>query len=116
MGKDQDWADLLLRNAMARSGDESPDVDDAGSIKMQLQCHSGMHDLKDLILSGHDRSDGGLATTLLEMAFAGNCGIEVDSASESRGQGASQEADSTLIFRRTRNGDRIPCQKHEGYN
>ncbi len=32
----------------------------------------------ELILSGHDRSDGGLATTLLEMAFAGNCGIEID--------------------------------------
>jgi phosphoribosylformylglycinamidine synthase len=26
----------------------------------------------------HDRSDGGLVTTLLEMAFAGNCGISVD--------------------------------------
>ncbi|MEW6602865.1 MAG: phosphoribosylformylglycinamidine synthase subunit PurQ, partial [Nitrospirota bacterium] len=26
----------------------------------------------------HDRSDGGLITTLLEMAFAGNCGIDVD--------------------------------------
>jgi phosphoribosylformylglycinamidine synthase len=33
---------------------------------------------EELILSGHDRSDGGLATTLLEMAFAGNCGIEID--------------------------------------
>jgi phosphoribosylformylglycinamidine synthase len=29
-------------------------------------------------LSGHDRSDGGLATTLLEMAFAGNCGLEIN--------------------------------------
>jgi hypothetical protein len=31
-----------------------------------------------LLLAGHDRSDGGLATTLLEMAFAGNCGLDVD--------------------------------------
>jgi len=29
-------------------------------------------------LAGHDRSDGGLATTLLEMAFSGNCGLDVD--------------------------------------
>ena len=29
------------------------------------------------IQSGHDRSDGGLVTTVLEMAFAGNVGIEV---------------------------------------
>lgn len=31
-----------------------------------------------LLCSGHDVSDGGLVTCLLEMAFAGNCGIEVD--------------------------------------
>lgn len=31
-----------------------------------------------LLCSGHDVSDGGLITCLLEMAFAGNCGIEVD--------------------------------------
>lgn len=31
-----------------------------------------------LIMSGHDISDGGLITTLLEMAFAGNCGLTVD--------------------------------------
>ena len=27
--------------------------------------------------AGHDRSDGGLIVTLLEMAFAGNVGIDV---------------------------------------
>lgn len=31
-----------------------------------------------LLCSGHDVSDGGLITCLLEMAFAGNCGLEVD--------------------------------------
>ena len=31
-----------------------------------------------LIVSGHDISDGGLITTLLEMAFAGNSGLTVD--------------------------------------
>ena len=30
------------------------------------------------IISGHDRSDGGLITCLAEMAFAGNCGLRVD--------------------------------------
>ena len=29
------------------------------------------------ISAGHDISDGGVAVTLLEMAFAGNCGIQV---------------------------------------
>jgi len=31
---------------------------------------------KDLICAGHDISDGGLITALLEMAFAGNCGLD----------------------------------------
>ena len=31
----------------------------------------------DLILSGHDKSDGGLLVTLLEMAFAGNRGLDI---------------------------------------
>ena len=30
------------------------------------------------LLAYHDRSDGGLITTLAEMAFAGNCGVDVD--------------------------------------
>ena len=30
------------------------------------------------VLAGHDRSDGGLVVTLLEMAFAGNRGVQVD--------------------------------------
>ncbi|MFA9487959.1 MULTISPECIES: phosphoribosylformylglycinamidine synthase [unclassified Mannheimia] len=32
----------------------------------------------DKLLAYHDRSDGGLITTLAEMAFAGNCGVDVD--------------------------------------
>ena len=56
-------------------GDESPDVNTEllkrgrKAIKMLLE--------KKLILSGHDRSDGGLITCLTEMAFGGNCGMEI---------------------------------------
>jgi phosphoribosylformylglycinamidine synthase len=32
------------------------------------------------LLAYHDRSDGGLITTLIEMAFAGHCGVDVDVA------------------------------------
>ncbi|KAK4340175.1 hypothetical protein RND71_041637 [Anisodus tanguticus] len=35
----------------------------------------------ELISAGHDISDGGLTVTALEMAFAGNCGINLDLAS-----------------------------------
>ncbi|MEX2468416.1 MAG: phosphoribosylformylglycinamidine synthase [Pseudohongiellaceae bacterium] len=31
----------------------------------------------NLLLAYHDRSDGGLFTTLVEMAFAGNCGLDI---------------------------------------
>ncbi|BCB95678.1 phosphoribosylformylglycinamidine synthase [Dissulfurispira thermophila] len=58
-------------------GDESPDVDNTILLKDAFNAIQKLID-KDLILSGHDRSDGGLITTLLEMAFSGNCGIEID--------------------------------------
>jgi phosphoribosylformylglycinamidine synthase len=34
-----------------------------------------------IISAGHDRSDGGLASAVLEMAFAGNCGVTLDVSS-----------------------------------
>ena len=38
-----------------------------------------LHLIKNnMILSYHDRSDGGLITTLLECSFAGHVGIDID--------------------------------------
>jgi phosphoribosylformylglycinamidine synthase len=47
---------------------------------MLSKCFVVTQDLmsKRVISSGHDVSDGGLITTLLEMAFSGNCGISID--------------------------------------
>ncbi|MBI4691654.1 MAG: phosphoribosylformylglycinamidine synthase [Nitrospirae bacterium] len=57
-------------------GNESPDVDDPKLLKRSFNTVQKF--ISDgLILSGHDRSDGGLITTLLEMAFSGNCGMEI---------------------------------------
>lgn len=58
-------------------GDTAPDVDDASLLKhffSQIQALNGA----GKILAYHDRSDGGLFTTLVEMAFAGHCGLEID--------------------------------------
>jgi len=65
-----------LAQVYGQVGDESPDVDDPKLLK---RAFNAVQELigKELVLSGHDRSDGGLVTTLLEMAFAGNCGLEV---------------------------------------
>jgi len=58
-------------------GSESPDLDDPQLLKRTFHAVQKLISA-DLILSGHDRSDGGLITTLLEMAFGGNCGIEIN--------------------------------------
>ena len=56
---------------------ESPDIEDFVSLKSAFEVTQELID-KRTILAGHDRSDGGLVTCLLEMAFAGNCSISVD--------------------------------------
>ncbi len=62
-------------------GDKSPDVDDPELLKKIFKSIQRLIS-EDLILSGHDRCDGGLITTLLEMAFAGNSGLEIDLITE----------------------------------
>jgi len=48
--------------------------------------HYAIHCAVDgLLCAGHDISDGGLITCLLEMAFAGNCSIEADFSSSKPG-------------------------------
>jgi phosphoribosylformylglycinamidine synthase len=57
-------------------GDECPDVEDPGRLSRAFDAVQRLI-AKGLILAGHDRSDGGLVTTLLEMAFSGNCGLDI---------------------------------------
>jgi len=66
-----------LAQVQGRIGSESPDMDDPRRFK---QAFGVVQELigRGLLLAGHDRSDGGLITTLLEMAFSGNCGLEID--------------------------------------
>ena len=56
-------------------GKEVPDVDIAGVGRAFEVTQSLLR--QRTISAGHDISDGGIITTLLEMAFAGNCGITV---------------------------------------
>ena len=71
-----------LAQVFGQVGNESPDIEDAGLLKRGFNAVQKLVSRR-LILSGHDRSDGGLITTLLEMAFSGNCGIEVNFPVES---------------------------------
>ena len=66
-----------LAQVFKQVGNESPDVANVDMLKNLFNAVQTMID-KEIILSGHDRSDGGLITTLLEMAFAGNAGFEIN--------------------------------------
>ncbi|MFZ5758782.1 MAG: phosphoribosylformylglycinamidine synthase [Thermodesulfobacteriota bacterium] len=66
-----------LAQVLGQLGADCPDMDDPLMLK---KAFSSVQELiaRELVLAGHDRSDGGLITTLLEMAFAGNCGLAID--------------------------------------
>jgi Phosphoribosylformylglycinamidine (FGAM) synthase, synthetase domain len=66
-----------LAQVYRQIGDVSPDVEDFTSFKRAFEITQDLINER-IVLSGHDRSDGGLAVTLLEMAFAGNCAIDVN--------------------------------------
>ncbi|MCX7913653.1 MAG: phosphoribosylformylglycinamidine synthase [Thermodesulfovibrionales bacterium] len=66
-----------LAQCFKQIGNQSPDIDNPTLLKNTFNAIQSLID-KGLILAGHDRSDGGLITTLLEMAFAGNCGLDID--------------------------------------
>ncbi|HTW97030.1 MAG TPA: phosphoribosylformylglycinamidine synthase [Candidatus Methylomirabilis sp.] len=65
-------------------GNEAPDMDRPELFIQALRAVQ-KHIRRKLILSGHDRSDGGLIGTALEMAFGGNCGLELDLRSQNLG-------------------------------
>ncbi len=69
-----------LAQAYGAVGDVAPDVDDAEQLKHFFNSIQQLNK-SGKILAYHDRSDGGLFTTLLEMAFAGHCGLNVDISS-----------------------------------
>lgn len=66
-----------LAQTFKQIGNQSPDVEDSELLKRGFNAVQKMIE-ENIILAGHDRSDGGLVTTLLEMAFSGNCGLEIN--------------------------------------
>jgi phosphoribosylformylglycinamidine synthase len=68
-----------LAQVFGQLGDVPPDLDDPALLKgfftaIQELANEGK------LLAYHDRSDGGLFVTLLEMAFAGGTGLDIDLA------------------------------------
>ncbi|KAM8960164.1 phosphoribosylformylglycinamidine synthase [Pelodytes ibericus] len=73
-----------LAQCYSQLGDQTPDLDVPQNLVSCFQVTQGL--LRDHLLSaGHDVSDGGLITCLLEMAFAGNCGLDIEVSSPGAG-------------------------------
>jgi phosphoribosylformylglycinamidine synthase len=66
------WAQVHLKG-----GGAPADLDDPQLLSAMFAALREMKD-QGLVLAYHDRSDGGLLMTLLEMAFAAHCGLRVD--------------------------------------
>lgn len=74
----------VLAQTLNKIGDETPSVTDAEYFKDAFNAVQLLIE-KNLILAGHDISEGGMITTLLEMCFANTAGgmrIELDYLSE----------------------------------
>lgn len=70
------WGGSALAQTLGQIGSEVPDMENPTLVKQAFLAVQELID-QGLILAGHDRSDGGLITTVLEMAFSGNCGLNL---------------------------------------
>ena len=67
----------ILSQVYGEIGQQGPDIVDVALLKNFYLAIQEMLE-NEYILAYHDRSDGGLITTLCEMAFAGRSGVTVD--------------------------------------
>lgn len=67
----------MLAQVYNRSAGLPPDVDDPQRLKNFFAAIQKAN-AQGLLLAYHDRADGGVLITLIEMALAGHCGIDVE--------------------------------------
>ncbi|MDZ4300779.1 MAG: phosphoribosylformylglycinamidine synthase, partial [Pseudomonas sp.] len=67
----------ILAQTHGKLGKQAPDVDDAEDLKAFFAVIQGLN-ADGHLLAYHDRSDGGLLTSVVEMAFAGHCGLSLN--------------------------------------
>ncbi len=65
-----------LAQVFNQIGDETPNLDDADYFKRFFDVVNFLNK-EDLISAYHDRSDGGVMTTLMEMSFASHLGLDI---------------------------------------
>ncbi|MEO7413614.1 MAG: phosphoribosylformylglycinamidine synthase subunit PurQ, partial [Opitutaceae bacterium] len=67
----------ILAQVVSQIGEETPDVDNPTDLKNFWNAIQQLGREKKL-LAYHDRSDGGLLVTAIEMAFAGHTGLDLE--------------------------------------
>jgi phosphoribosylformylglycinamidine synthase len=94
-----------LAQVFGHVGQTPPDVDDPAVL---ARFFSAVQELgaAGLLLAYHDRSDGGLFVTLVEMAFAGGAGLDVDLAPLSGDDAAVLFNEELGAVLQVRDGDR----------
>jgi len=68
-----------LAQVYSQLGDHCPDLDDADDLLGLFSAVQGLNE-DGLLLAYHDRSDGGVYTTLVEMCLAGHVGVDIECA------------------------------------
>ncbi|QGZ37827.1 phosphoribosylformylglycinamidine synthase [Pseudoduganella flava] len=67
----------ILAQVLGQLGNDAPDVDNPDDLKAFFAAIQQLN-REGKLLAYHDRSDGGLYATLVEMAFAGRAGLSIN--------------------------------------
>jgi phosphoribosylformylglycinamidine synthase len=96
----------ILAQVYSQTGDTPPDLDSASDLKAFWNAIQQLG-REEKLLAYHDRSDGGLLTTVVEMAFAGHTGVTLDlpASSDSRAQLAALFAEELGAVLQVRTAD-----------
>jgi phosphoribosylformylglycinamidine synthase len=84
-----------LAQVYGQVGDETPDAPQPSVLKAFFEAIQNLNSEQKL-LAYHDRSDGGLFVTLVEMAFAGHMGLAIDLAQADLGALFSEELGAVI--------------------
>ena len=105
-----------LAQVYRQIGDRVPDVDEPLLLRSLFDALQELG-RDGLIVAYHDRSDGGLFTTLCEMAFAGRCGVDIDLAGLADDDLAvlfNEELGAVLQVRHSDSDDVLNVLEHAG--
>jgi phosphoribosylformylglycinamidine synthase len=86
-----------LAQVHGQIGDAAPDLDDPTALLGFFNAVQALA-AESKLCAYHDRSDGGLLVTLLEMAFAGGVGLQIDLSELLAAAGGDRPADPLAVL------------------